>query len=516
MGTGDEPLASGRLNGSALPELQVPGTTAWDGMPGGRETYPLQVATLLRALLGGRTAPQRPPSTCTVPTVSALDLDAPPEAPVAADPCRITCASDQPHLTIDDAAATRLLEALGAPFDPDTFDPHDPAFLSDPFPTYARFREFAPIHHVPLYDSLWCFRAQDCRAILTATDIWYKHPPGGEPAPPGPMSALATLPAGLFSSDPPAHPQLRAAVKESLDRVLPQAPELAAKHAKQLLASIGASSRVEFVQDFALPLPAAVLFDLLGLADDPLLRQVLIGWQQAVASAHDITQSPGLRLQGATSAMALRTFFAGLVHAHRQAAPGAASGGLIGAVCDAFGARALGEPELEATLVDLLVAGYLSTTFLLATGVWRLLSSAPAALEQLRTAPQHISAAVEELLRLDGPVQVIDRYATSPTTLGDRQIAPGTRATAVVGSADRDLSVLQGPDEVRLDRGAGHMAFGAGIHTCVGAPLVRLVAPRALQTLLELTTVIELDGEPQWQTDPYLRAVVSLPLRLER
>ena len=123
---------------------------------------------------------------------------------------------------------------------------------------------------------------------------------------------------------------------------------------------------------------------------------------------------------------------------------------------------------------------------------------------------------LEELLRLDGPVQVIDRFASRPTTLAGRDLGPGTKVTAVVGSADRDADVFAAPDEARPDRPGPHMAFGAGVHLCVGAPLARLVAPVALHELFASAPQIELDGEAQWQTDPYLRAVISLPLALGR
>jgi cytochrome P450 len=506
---GAEPVAAGSLGGQTPPPLQVSGEPSWDGMPGGRETYVAQVATLLTDVAGGRFSPAVPPSTCTVPTVSALDLDGPPDAPVPARADLIACESDHPHLGIDAQAASRLLGALGAPFDPDRFDPHEPAFLADPFPTYGRFREFAPVHPVPAYESLWCFCAAECRTILQDTETWLKHPPGAVPVPVGPMSAEAGLPPGLFSSDPPAHPALRRAVELPLRSSLAAVPALARARAEQILQAIGSTERIELVHDYALPLPANVLFDLLGIAEDPVLRSTLIAWQQAITVAHDPSQTPGVRLQGATSAMALRGFFAALVQSHRRApVPG-----LIGELCESFAAAGLSDAELEATLCDLLVAGYLSTTFVIATGLWRMLE-VPGALASLRADPASAPRVVDELLRLDGPVQVIDRFASRPTTLAGQVIPAGGKATAVVGSADRDGAAFEAPEEFRPDRAEEHLAFGAGVHRCVGAPLAHLVAPEALGALLAFAPEIELDGEPQWQSDPYLRAVISLPLTL--
>lgn len=424
-------------------------------------------------------------------------------------PNLITCATDQLHLVIDAQAAGKLVEQIGGPFDPAKFDPHDPGFLADPFPTYALFRRFAPRFAVG-GGPLWCFLAEDCEAVLQDKEVWVKHPPEPPPPGPGPTAALAVLPPGLFSSDSEAHTTLRRATEAAFRDALERAPQVAERWPQQILTGLQGSEAIELVQDFALPLPANVLFDLLGLAPDPILRQTLITWQQAIASAHDPTQSPGLRLQGATCAMALRTFFDGLVYSHDSSpVPG-----LVGAMCDAFRAEQLGREELLATLCDLLIAGYLSTTYLISNGLNRLLAE-PDALARLREAPDLIPVAVEELLRLEGPVQLIDRVSSQATTLGGQELPAGTHLALVVASANHDVAWFSDPEMFRLDReGHRHLAFGDGMHLCVGAPLARIVAPIAFRVLLAYE--LELDGEAQWQTDPYLRGAVSLPLRITR
>jgi cytochrome P450 len=266
---------------------------------------------------------------------------------------------------------------------------------------------------------------------------------------------------------------------------------------------------IELVQDFALPLPAGVLFDLLGLPEDPVLRMVLTIWQQSIATAHDATQAVPTRIQGATCSMALRTYFAGLVYSH-SVSPVA---GLVGSLCDAFQAAQLDDEQLIATLCDILVAGYLSTTYLISNGMNRLLTE-PGTLERLRAEPDLVAAAVEELLRLEGPVQLIDRVAVTDTVLGGQDVPAGTHVALVVASANHDPEWFEGPEKLRLERPHEHLAFGDGIHTCVGAPLARIVTPIALRALLDHAVAIELDGEPQWQTDPYLRGAISLPLRI--
>jgi cytochrome P450 len=168
---------------------------------------------------------------------------------------------------------------------------------------------------------------------------------------------------------------------------------------------------------------------------------------------------------------------------------------------------------VAASFQDLVVAGYLSTTWLIASGMRQLLTN-PAELELLRAQPDLIHGAVEEMLRYDDPVQVVDRVAAVDTEIGGVALKAGDKLGLVVGSADHDPSAFDAPEAFRVSReNAGRMGFGAGIHHCIGAPLVQLMAPVALAALLELPG-LAVDGLAQWQTDPYLRGMVNLPVRL--
>jgi cytochrome P450 len=394
-------------------------------------------------------------------------------------------------------------------WNPATFNPHDPAFLADPYPTYARFREDDPIYAVALYKSDWMFRYADCQTILTSTDVWIKNPPSGWPANPGPYGAMRNFPLGLFASDPPLHTQLRSILEPMFDQAIQTAPALAEQFAEPLLAAAEQQGRMELIQDYALPLPSSVLFTLLGIPNDLGVWQGLITWQAAIAAAHDITQSISVRAAGATCSMALNSYFEGLLLAN-AAAP---AQGLFAQICEAFANAGLSPQEIQMCAVDFLVAGYLSTTFIIGTGVRNLLLN-PDQLAALRADPSLMGSALEEMLRMDGPVQVIDRYAAVDTEIDGRPYKQNAKVTAVVGSGDHDASVFTDPETFLIQRtDSEHIAFGAGIHYCIGAPLVRLVAPVALQMLLAKFPNLALDGLPQWQTDPYLRAVTNLPLR---
>jgi cytochrome P450 len=391
-------------------------------------------------------------------------------------------------------------------FNPDQFDPHDPAYLADPYPTYATFREQAPIHAVQPYGTSWVFGYADCKQMLDATDVWIKNSPLGERKPYGQFEVLSNFPPGLFGSDPDLHTELRSILEPLFDAAIHDAPNIAEEIGQPLLAAAKQHGRMELISDYALALPAGVLFTLLGIPNDPGVWEGLMTWQGAIVAAHDITQSATVRGGGATCSMAVNTFFEGL-RLSKQPTPG-----LFAEMCNAFAHAGLSAEQVQMCATDFLVAGYASTTFLIGSGTRNLLLN-PEQLTALREDPTLISGAVEEMLRFDAPAQLVDRCAAVDTELGGHLFKAGDRVTAVVGSADRDPAVFITPDQFVINRGQqAHLSFGSGIHHCIGAPLVRLVAPVAFEMLLSAFPGLSIDGTPQWQTDPYLRAVSSLPL----
>jgi cytochrome P450 len=179
---------------------------------------------------------------------------------------------------------------------------------------------------------------------------------------------------------------------------------------------------------------------------------------------------------------------------------------------DSVGPQGLLATEVATTSLNLAIAGYASTTYLLATGLLRLLEHADQ-MQALRDDPTLALGAVWEMLRYDAPAQLVDRYAARDCTLGGVKIRKGDAVTAVIGSANRDPARWTDPDRFDIHRdNAQQIGFGDGIHVCLGAPLVHQVAPTALNVLLQAFPVLTLAGMPQWQTDPYLRSVANLPV----
>ena len=334
------------------------------------------------------------------------------------------------------------------------YDPFDAEINADPYPTYALFRAHAPIHKVKPYGSDWIFTYADCQQVLTDTKTWVKNSPTGGPPNPGPYGMMANFPDGLFGSDPPLHTELRSLLEPLFDEAIKVAPTLATQFGESLLATARPHGRVELITDYALPLPSSVLFTLLGIPKDPGVWLGLITWQAMIAAAHDITQSLAMRSSGATCSMALNSFFEGMLLQNRTK-PGT---GLFAEICNAFAKAGLSPQQVQMCAIDFLVAGYLSTTFIIGTGVRNLLLN-PEQLHALRAKPSLISGAVEEMLRFDAPAQLADRCAATRTKLGGRTFAAGAKVTLVLGSADHDPSVFTKPP---LRRGAAGSPGGAG------------------------------------------------------
>jgi cytochrome P450 len=266
---------------------------------------------------------------------------------------------------------------------------------------------------------------------------------------------------------------------------------------------------MELVTDYALPIPANVLFDLVGIPADDLVRRGLLAWELPIVRANDPTQPIKAQFEGATAVMALHHYVQGLLRKYRLGG----GPGLLGTLAQAIGPT-LTEEDVYASCVDFVIAGYLSTTWLIASAIQALLAH-PGQLQELRARPDKIAAALTEALRLEPPFQLIDRYVAQETALCGVDLKVGDKVTAVIGAANRDAAVFRDPDDFDMDRReTAQLAFGSGIHYCIGAPLAQIVAPAMLAALLRLDD-LAIDGYVQWGSDPFLRGMTNLPLRFK-
>jgi cytochrome P450 len=400
------------------------------------------------------------------------------------------------------------------------YRPSDPAMLADPFPLYRRMQDEDPAHWSPRLKGWVLTRYEDVKRICLDTEAWssdrlrpfFSSLPGGEAARMAELMRILTL--WMVFRDPPEHTRLRRLASRvfhvrSMHALRPNVESLTA----WLLERIGERERFDFIADFAGPLPALVIMDMLGVERSELERvkrlsdemALFIGSAREAAGKYD-------RAEAATREMA--AFFRERIAA-RRAAPRADLLSELVRVED--GGDRLSDDELVATCVLLLFAGHETTTHHLANGLAALLRF-PGERERLRADPGLAPAAVEELLRYDGPIGAQVRIAQRAATLHGKRIEPGDRVFLLLNAANRDPRAYDDPDRLDLGRqGPAHLTFGFGAHICLGFPLARLEGQVALPAVLGRWRRLEPAGAPPaWLDSLVLRGMTSMPLLAAR
>lgn len=398
-----------------------------------------------------------------------------------------------------------------------SFDPHDREFLANPYPTYRYFRENEPVASISYTyankdkgdPSMWVFCYNDVRTVLDQKDIYLKNAKESPAVLLGtPFAApMANMPNGIFMMDPPRHGEVRPILDELFAESILNIEDFIRHLAGQCLSQIKGGQRFDLFADYAMPLPSQALRQVLGIP--PQHWGGIENWVEAAAYGHDTTTSMASQFMGGTCTLALGSYYQAL---HKGCPIHADPGKLFDQMVHGGEARGIQPEEVQQTAVNLSIAGYLSTVFLIATGVYNLLKN-PAQMALLRSHPELMTNAIEEMLRIDAPAQLVDRVVCKDTELCGVPLKAGTKVIAVLGSANHDPLKFNNPETFDIERDTtGHLGFGEGIHICLGAPLARKVAPIAIEYLLKELPNLRIDGTPQWQTDPYLRSVSNLPV----
>jgi pimeloyl-[acyl-carrier protein] synthase len=392
-----------------------------------------------------------------------------------------------------------------------SFNPMDPEFLADPYPTYRRLRAEDPVHHSPL--GFWVLtRYEDVSSVLR-DPRFVKEP----------LAALvaarfgAEVPRGvglsMLDRDPPDHTRLRSLVSTAFTpRVVEGLRPRIQQIVDDLITRAEAAGGMDVIEEFAYPIPVNVICEMLGVpvADHERFR----GWSLDIARGLDSIWLPPdseIPRRSAASRHAISDYFRGLI-AQRRASP---RSDLLSALIAAEAAGdKLSEEELVATCILLLIAGHETTVNLIGNGMLALLRH-PAELRRLRESPGLITSAVEELLRYDGPVQRTARVASADATIGGRTIAKGDMVMPFIAAADRDPAQFPEPDRLDLSRSDNrHIAFGWGIHFCLGAPLARIEGQIAIDALVRRLPGLELaTHEPEYRQSLTLRGLKTLPVK---
>jgi cytochrome P450 len=323
---------------------------------------------------------------------------------------------------------------------------------------------------------------------------------------------MRTLTLWMVFRDPPEHTRLRRLASRVFNArtIAALRPNVEAISA-WLLERIGERAEFDFIAEFAGPLPALVIMDMLGVPRNELSRLKHLSDEMAlfIGSARE-TRGKYERAEAATREMA--ELFRALI-AERRRAPRADLLSELVRV-EENGDR-LTEDELVATCVLLLFAGHETTTHHIANGLAALLRF-PGELEKLRRNPALAPAAVEELLRYDGPIGAQVRIVQEPQRFHARELRPGDRVFLMMNAANRDPRAYDEPDRVAFERhGPPHLTFGYGAHICLGFPLARLEGQIALPAVLARWRVIEAAGERvEWLDSMVLRGMKAFPIRV--
>jgi cytochrome P450 len=394
-------------------------------------------------------------------------------------------------------------------------------FLADPHALYRVLRDERPVARAvtPLGLRVWLVtRHADAREALNDPRL---SKDGGRfmelldrhsVAPDRRMAFADSLVGHMLNSDPPDHTRLRKLVNRAftvraISRMRPRIEAIAHALADDMEARATAGDgTVDLLDTFAFPLPMTVICELLGVPEGE--RDAFRRWSNTLLSA-------GAAQERGAAGAAMAEFLARLV-ADKAANPG---DDMLSAIVQATeDADRLSPREATSMAFLLLVAGHETTVNLIGNGVLALLTH-PEQLAELRADPGLTPAAVEEFLRFDGPVNLATlRYTTEPVTICGTEIPAGEVVMVALTAANRDAERYPEPDALDLHRDTGqHVAFGYGIHHCLGAPLARLEGEIAFRTLLDRFPDLALAAEPEtlaWRSSTLIRGLTSLPVRI--
>ena len=351
----------------------------------------------------------------------------------------------------------------------------------NPFPRYEAMRHSEPVFQDPESGIWHVFRYDDVQRVLSEHATFSSRFGGDDPS--GQLFA-----ASLVNTDPPRHRQLRSLVSQAFTprSVEELAPRILAL-TDELLDPVVATGATDLINQLAYPLPVIVIAELMGIpAED---RDRFKQWSDVIVSQ----ARPGAdESDHATANRAMAEYFMGMIEQRRRS-PGQ---DLISALLRAeIDGQKLSVVELLGFCSLLLVAGNETTTNLIGNAVLCFTES-PGTAERLTAEPALLPQAIEEVLRYRSPVQSMYRIAAVDTTLRDRPIPAGSPLVAWIGSANRDGEQFPHPDVFDVGRSPNrHLAFGQGIHFCLGAPLARLEAKIALQAVLSRLPGLAVDPE---------------------
>jgi cytochrome P450 len=393
-----------------------------------------------------------------------------------------------------------------------SLDPRDPDFVRDPYRAYAVVRRESPLFRWEQLD-LWCVaRHADVNALLRdrrfGRQILHKAT-REELGWPAPAPHLAPFDAfeqhSLLELEPPVHTRIRSLVNppfvpRSIERLEPRIEALA----HTIIDGFAARRSGDLLTDFAQHLPVLVIAGFLGVPVS--MAPQLLQWSHDMVAIYQVRRDRAIEDRAVAATIAFSDYMREVIEA-RRAHPG---DDVLSALLTARTVKgeALSTEELVTTGVLLMNAGHEATVHAIVNGVAALLAEVPDAAATFLANPVSCS---EEMLRFDAPLHRFTRYALEDVEYAGRRFAKGEKVGLLLGAANRDPDRFPEPDRFDATRSPNpHVAFGAGIHACVGAPLARLELRTAVRVLFERLPALQLVGAPPVADTWHFRGHTSL------
>ncbi|MEU3272080.1 cytochrome P450 [Saccharomonospora sp. NPDC006951] len=385
------------------------------------------------------------------------------------------------------------------------FDHADPAFLQDPYPTFARLREQGEVHwHEGLGLSI-AVSHSSASAVLRNRSlgrIWSDATPAEQFA-----SFNMLHRNSLLENEPPAHTRLRRLVSTAfarghVERLRPTVEALAEGMVDTLAERIAADGEADLLEHLAQPLPVAVIAELLGV--DPAAGPQLVDWSNAIVKMYEYDLPQPQREAAERGAEEFADYLRTIAE-QRKADP---ADDLLSHLVSSD----LTGDEVVATAVLLLMAGHEATVNVIGNGTLALLTHRNQ-WDRLVADERLISPATEELIRYDSPLQLFERTATAAVEIAGVRIQEGQKVAALLGAAARDPEVFTDPDTFDIGRDPNpHLGFGGGIHYCLGAPLARIEIAAAVGALAKRLPGLRLARTPERRPEFVIRGLRALPV----
>jgi cytochrome P450 len=399
----------------------------------------------------------------------------------------------------------------------------DPGFAQDPYPAYRRMREEAPVFWSEAWDAWLITRFDDVVVSLRDHDRFSSRGrlvglidalPESVRSDAQPLREHFST-SGLIHSDPPDHTRMRSLISQAFSpRMIAALEPRIGQIVGQLLDRIEPGASFDVMTALAYPLPAIVIAELLGARPED--RDRFRSWSDDIVAFQGQGRAiPEAVSISARSLVEMRAYIAELV-AERRATPHQDLLANLVAVEEAGDRLTL--DEIYSTCVTFLIGGHETTTSLIANGLYSLLRH-PDQLAAVRADGDLMAGAIEECLRVESPIQRTFRRVAADCEFHGHHMREGQIVVQLLGAANRDADHFERSEAFDITRRPNrHIAFGSGVHFCIGAPLARLEARVALRALLERWPRLELaTGQIEWQTEKALfRCVRSLPVRDRR